>query len=269
VTAFTPPVRRRNYGNGHGYVDAKGLKVPSVTAITRDGLPKPGLIGGAANATAAYAVDNWTELSALTPDARMWELQKAYQKMWAATATLGTRIHTYMPPLLAGEAIEEVPDDLSGYIASLVRFLDDWAAEAVLTEAVVVSYTHGYSGTLDLIADLTDPDGFGTTERWLIDTKTGSTVYGDVALQLAGYRYADVYSEYPDGESPMPTVERVGVLHIREDGYDLVPVEAGPAQFRAFLAAMEVAEFRETADTLIGPPLTPPRADEEIAEVFA
>lgn len=268
MTAFAAPIRRRNYGNGHGYLDAKGLKVPSVTGIIRDGLPKPGLIGGAANATAAYAVDNWAELSTLTPDARMWRLQKAYQKAWGATATLGTRIHAYMPPLLAGEAIEEVPDDLSGYVASLVRFLDDWSVEAVLVEAVIVSYTHGYSGTLDLVADLTDPDGFGTTERWLIDTKSGSSVYGDVALQFSGYRYADVYSEYPDGESPMPAVERTGVLHVREDGYDLVPIEAGPAQFRAFLAAMEVAAFRDTADTLVGQPLIPPQLT-EILEVFA
>lgn len=271
MTAFTPPIRRRNYGNGHGYVDADNRKVPGVTSITSNGVPKPGLIGWSANTTAAYAVDNWTELSTLTPNARMWRLQKAWRDDLTAAATRGTRIHTYMATLLAGGAIEEVPDELSGCVASLLRFLDEWAAEPVLMETTVVSYAHGYSGTLDLVVDLTDPDGFGTTERWLIDTKSSrSGVYGDTALQLAAYRFADVVSEYPDGESPMPAVERTGVLHVRDNGYDLVPVEAGPKQFRAFLAAMEVAAFREDADGLVGPPLTPPlTADEEMVEVFA
>lgn len=265
MNTFTPPIRRRNYGNGHGYVDADNRKVPGVTSILREGVPKPGLVPWSANITAAYAVDNWAELSTLTPAARLYRLQKAWRDELAAAALKGTLVHAYLPPLLAGEAVE-VPDHLSGYVASLVRFLDEWQVQAVLVEATVASYTHGYSGTLDLVADLTDPYGFGETERWLIDGKTGSRVYGDVALQLGGYRYADVWTD-ADGDSPMPAVERTGVLHIREDGYDLVPVDAGPDQFEAFLVAKRMAEFRESADELVGDPL--PAADIEIVEVFA
>jgi hypothetical protein len=265
MTAFTAPIRRRNYGTGHGYVDAANRKVPGVTSIIREGVPVPALKAWAANITAAYAVDNWTELSALTPDARLWRLQKVWREELSAAAVRGTLVHAYLPPLLAGETVE-APDHLSGYVASLVRFLDEWQVRAVLSEATVVSYGHGYSGTLDLIGDLIDPHGFGEIERWLIDGKTGSAVYGDTALQLAAYRYTDVWTDI-DGDTPMPAVKRTGVLHIREDGYDLVPVQAGPAEFAAFLAAKRMAEFRAGSDELVGEPLA--AMDIEIGEVFA
>lgn len=265
MSAFAPPIRRRNYGKGHGYVDANNVKVPGVTHIIREGVPMPALKAWAANTTAAYAVDNWAELSALTPTARQYRLQRAWHGELAAAALKGTLVHAYLPPLLAGEAVE-APDHLSGYVASLVRFIDDWQVRAVLVETTVASYTHGYSGTLDLLADLTDPHGFGDVERWLIDGKTGSRVYGDTALQLAPYRYADVWTD-ADGDTPMPAVERTGVLHIREDGYDLVPVQAGPAEFEAFLTAKRMAEFRAGADALVGEPL--PGVDIQMAEVFA
>lgn len=270
MTVYTPPIRRRNYGNSHGYVDAANRKVPSVTAIIRDGVPKPGLISWSANTGAAYAIDNWDDLSMLTPNARYWQIAGAWRRELSAAAVRGTVVHTYLPRLLAGEAID-APEHLSGYLASLVRFMDEWDVRLVLAEQTVISYAHGYSGTFDLIADVLDPDGFGDRERWLIDGKTSNSgVYGETALQLAAYRYAEVYSEYPDGETPLPAVERTGVLHIREDGYDLVPVEAGPDQLRYFLAAKQVAEFRASADDLIGDPLTPPPSTaDDLLEVFA
>ena len=40
------------------------------------------------------------------------------------------------------------------------------------------SVTHGYAGTLDLIATLRDG-----RKRWLLDLKTSKGVYGDMALQ--------------------------------------------------------------------------------------
>lgn len=269
MTGFVGPIRRRNYGRGHGYVDALGAKVPSVTGITKGGVPKPALIGWAANFTAAYAVDHWDELSSLSPSARMYRLQQAWRDDLSAAAARGTRIHSYGPRLLNGEPVE-VPDDLTDYVASYVRFLDHWDARPVIAEAVVVSHTYGYAGTLDLIGDLIDPAGFGETERWLLDSKSSrSGVYGDVALQLAGYRYCDVWVD-DDGETPLPQVERTGVLHIRADGYDVVPVDAGPDQFQAFLAAKRVAAFTAVADELVGEPLLAPLYDEiEVVEAFA
>ena len=52
----TPDIKRRNYGRGHGYT-LDGQKVPGVTTIISDGLPKPALMGWAAKTIAEYVAD--------------------------------------------------------------------------------------------------------------------------------------------------------------------------------------------------------------------
>lgn len=254
---FTPPVRRRNYGRGHGYQDAVGRKVPGVTTIIGDGVPKPALINWAANTTAEYAVDNWTELGELSPSARMKKLQTARYADRDAAANRGTQVHKLAERLVAGDEIE-VPDELAGHVEAYVRFLDDWDVQPVLAEFVVVSHRHGYAGTGDLIADLRHEELPGVTVRWLLDVKTSrSGVFGETGLQLAGYRYADVYMRGQD-EIPMPAVERTGVIHVRADGYDLVPVEAGPEVHRDLLYVQQVKRFVDNSRELVGDALLPP-----------
>ena len=77
----------------------------------------------------------------------------------------------------------------------------------------------------------------------LIDLKTNrSGPFGEVALQLAAYRHAEV--ALIDNETvPMPPVDWCGVLWLRADGYDLYPFDAGPAQFRSFLYVQQVGRF--------------------------
>lgn len=254
--SYTPPIRRRNYGRGHGYVDANGSKVPGVTTVVGGGMPKPALIDWAADATAGYAIDNWADLSAMSISARMKAIQKGRYADRDLAANKGTKVHALAEQLVKGQPVD-VPDELAGHVASYVRFLDEWDVRPVLVEAVVMSHKHGYAGTLDLVAELVDPDSFDGHVTWLLDVKTGrSGIFGDVALQLAGYRYADVWMDGTE-ERPMPEVQRTGAVHVRADGYDLVPVEAGPAQHRALLYVQQVAEFAEVSRSLVGEPLKP------------
>jgi hypothetical protein len=61
----------------------------------------------------------------------------------------------------------------------------------VHVEFSVASYRYGYAGTGDLIAWLTVP-GASVPSSWLLDVKTNrSGIYGETALQLAAYRYAE------------------------------------------------------------------------------
>lgn len=257
MSTFTPPVRRVNRGRSHWYQDANGRRVPGVTTIIDDGVPKPGLINWAANVTAEYAVDAWELLADLSPSARLKELKAARFKDRDAAANRGTQVHKLAERLVAGDEVA-VPDELAGHVDSYVRFLDEWDVQPVLSEAVVVSHRHGYAGTLDLIADLTHADD---TRRALLDIKTGrSGVFGEVALQLVAYRMADVYMD-GDSERPIPPVDWCGVVHVRSDGYDLIPVEAGPRQHRAFLYVAQVQQFCATARDLVGDALTPPRLE--------
>lgn len=255
---FTPPIRRRNHGRGHSYLDANGARVPGVTTIIGDGVPKPALVNWAANTTAEYAVDHWEDLSSMTPSARLKELTRARYADRDAAANRGTKVHALAEQLTAGKAVI-VPDELRGHVESYVRFLDEWDAAPVLSETAVWSSTHGYAGTLDLIADITHPHMPGRSMRALLDIKTSrSGVFGETALQLAAYRYADGYLDDDGAEQPMPEVEFTGVVHVRADGYSLVPVTAGPAQFRSFLYAQQVKAFCDDASELVGEELTAP-----------
>lgn len=258
MTRYAPPVRRVARGRGHVYEDANGLRVPSVTGIIGDGVPKPALIDWAANSTADYAVNNWDDLARMAPAARLKRLQKARYEDRDTAANRGTAVHHLGEQLVAGGDVA-IPDELAGHAESYVQFLDDWEPQPILIETVVMSHRHGYAGTLDLAAEIVLPD-LGEVLA-LLDVKTSrSGIFGETALQLAAYRHADVYVDADGAEQPMPEFGAVLGLHVRGDGYSLLPIEAGPVQLREFLYAREVGRFaKETSRGYIGEPLTPPR----------
>lgn len=255
VTVYTPPVRRRNHGTGHSYVDANTLKVPNVTGSIRDGMPKPQLIDWAARTVAETALDRWDELADMKPSERFAELRYAHNKRRNAAALRGTKVHKLAEQYMAGEEVDLTDPDVRAHVESYVAFVDDWNPAPLLVESTVVSYRYGYAGTLDLVADLADG------RRWLLDIKTSSAVYGDTALQLAAYRYADRYAD-DDGEHDMPAVDACGVIHVRADGYDLVPMTVGEAQLTAFRYVAQVAEIVAGLRELKHDALTPPTETE-------
>lgn len=254
-------IRRVNHGRGHSYVDTEtGLKIPGVTTITGDGVPKKALIEWSARATIDYAIDNWDALSRKTVSVRAKELQGARYAVKDTAANRGTTIHTIASKLVVGEKVA-IPEGLEGYVQSYVRFLDDFDVEPILVETTVVNRTHRYCGTLDLIADLLDPYNLdGGPLRWLLDVKSNrSGIFGETALQLGGYRYAETYVDEDGVEQDMLEVDRTGAVWVRPDGYDLVPVEAGETQFRKFLYAQQMADFVANDRDLIGDPIASPR----------
>lgn len=252
-------IRRVNRGKGHYYEDTeRGTRIPGVTTYTDAGIPKPALINWAATATAEYAVDHWDNLANMSPSERLKALQRARWAVKDAAANKGTKVHKLAERLVQGEKVA-VPDELAGHVESYVRFLDEFDVQPVMVEFVVWNETHSYCGTGDLIGDLVDPDDpDGPAVRWLLDIKTNrSGIFGETALQLAGYRYAEFVLE--DGELvQVPEVDLTGAVHVRADGYDLIPVEVGPTQFRQFLYAAQIADFVEHSRDLVGDPIEPP-----------
>lgn len=246
---------RINRGRGHHYL-LDGRKVPGVTTIIGNGLPKPALINWAANVTADYAVDHWDELSTEGPAKRLALLKQARYADRDAAANRGTQVHALAEKLIVGEEVE-VPDPLAGHVESYLKFLKDWEPDPILVEGVVFSRKHRYGGTLDLVAD------FPTLgKRLLCDVKTNrSGVFGDVAAQLAGYRYADFYIDADLNEHPMPEVDGCAVIWVRGDSYELVPVTAGPAEHRSLLYMAQVSQFADISRDLVGEALTPPRLE--------
>jgi hypothetical protein len=128
----------------------------------------------------------------------------------------------------------------------------------VLVEASVVSVTKWpYAGTLDGIFDFPS-----LGKRLLVDIKTArSGVFPYNALQLAAYRHATHYAG-PDDDwelHPMLPVDGCAVIHVRADGYDLVPVETGPNVFRTFQYAQQMYAWEnELSKTVVGDAIAPP-----------
>lgn len=259
MPSFTPPITRRNRGKGHSYHDATGARVPGVTTVLNSGCPKPALINWAARTTVDYAIDYWDELNDLPISERIKRLNRARSDQNNAAKLRGTRVHTLGERVALGETVE-VPDDLVDHVEAYAAFLDAWDVQPIVTEAVVVSYRHGYAGTLDLIADMRHPTEPGRRCTCLLDLKTSeSGVFRESVLQLAAYRYATHYLD-PDGvEHPMLPVDLCAVVHVRADGAHFVPVVVGDEQHRQFLYVQQVAQFVDTdANDLIGDPLSLP-----------
>lgn len=260
-------IRRVNRGKGHSYIDMEtGLKIPGVTTIIGEGIPKPALVNWAASTTADYALDHWETLGQLAPSERHKKLAGARWESNDAGKARGTQVHNLAQVLVSGGRVA-IPAGLEGYVEGYVRFLDDFDVRPLGVECTIYSEKYRYCGTLDLVADLLDPDDLELNPdmrdrvRWLLDIKTArSGIFGETALQLAAYRYAE-YLVDDDGElNDMTPVDRCGAVHVRSDGtYDLIPVEAEDLQFRAFLYAQQVSQFLAGSRDLIGEPIVSPQ----------
>ena len=265
---------RKDNGRNHWYIDLDtGDRIPGVTGINGDGLPKKALINWAGNATAEYALDHWDGLSELAPSARLKKLQGGRYESRDEAANRGTQVHKMGERLIAGESVV-VPDLLRPYVDSYVKFLDEFQLRARHVEALVYSETHRYVGTFDIFGDILlpdmpeydhlprDEDGFVC--GCLIDAKTNrSGIFGETALQLAGYRFAEFMQpdpKDPDTAFPMPEVTWTGALWIRPDGYSLIPVVADEQQHRVFLYVQQVGMWDKTSRDLVGSPIEPPTA---------
>lgn len=275
------PTRIQKSGNGHQYF-LEGEKVPGVTTVLSDGIPKGGLIGWAANSVAEYVINRLqpartaegkirivadelvADLLAWNETREQWAREKvsggerlprlALSRILAniryadsdAAAGQGTAVHNLAEQLANGQTVD-VPTYLRGHVESYLRFLREWDPTQAMLERVIVNRKWRYMGKLDMICWIADDEHPDGGEWWLIDIKTSrSGVFSEVALQLAGYRYGEVMLVTIDGEQteiPMPQVTRCGVLWVRSDGYDLVPVTAGPAEFRVFLYAKGTGDW--------------------------
>lgn len=256
------PLTRRNYGNNHGYKFGD-IKVPGVTTVIgiRD---RSALKSWAAGCAAVVIADNtrvvdgrlvidgdqvWADLRAL--DEKMaakpsrsgleGALKWVHTKMGDKAANKGTAVHKLAEQMTNGETVD-VPPELVGHVDAYLAWWKDWAPTDTISEFQVGSRRHGgWAGTGDLLCTIdkgwrTDDGATGPPlGRTMVDIKTSASgVYGDTALQLAGYRFADII--LLDGEEhPMEPVDSCAVLWLRSDGFTFFPFRVGPLEERLFL----------------------------------
>jgi hypothetical protein len=264
-------IKRINRGKGHSYIDTDtNQPVRGVTTETGDGLPKPALLNWAGDATAEYAVDNWDDLAKLSLSERMKKIKGGRYEKRDAAAAKGTNVHKLAQRLIAGERVV-IPEGLEGYVTACVNFLNDFDVRQIYVEAVVYSESKRHVGTLDLLADILLPDmpeyddiprddaGYA---RGLFDWKTSkSGIFGDVALQLAPYRHSEFLIDPVTGDVvDMPRVDFTAGIHLRPNGYTLVPLITDDDVYRDFLYVREVARVVNSLRDLVGEPVVPATA---------
>ena len=257
-------------------MDAEPERFFSVTTILKGSLPNPALIGWGMKSVAEYAAANHRQVSAMLKTVRLRKdpegrylgvitdpdaVQSAIDWLKGAPyrererkANIGSAVHAQAEAFALGAPLPEPDKDVVPYVAAFRDFLDVWQPRIEATEATVYNRAVGYAGTLDAIMELP------TLGLVLVDLKTGKDIYPEAALQLAAYRYAE-FIGMPDGtEAPVPSVEGCAVLHLREDGWDLLPVIADATVFATFRHCIEVFRWSdETSRGVIGSPMPLPK----------
>jgi hypothetical protein len=280
-------VQRIDRGRGHSY-KIDGDKVPGVTTIIGDGVPKPALVTWASGTVAEIVAEGLRPVTIngekhILADDLLAELariglerghplpEKFTRTKIAealkylpyadrdAAANRGTEVHGIAEKLATGAEVD-VPEPLKGHVESYLKFRRDWQPYDELVEFVVAHRAYRWCGTGDVMCRFKVPpldDGL-----WLLDIKTNrSGPFGEVGLQLAGYRYAETYIDADGVERPMPDFAGALVLWLRGDGYDLKPVQAGPDELRALRYVQQVAWWaKERSRELVGASLRPERA---------
>ncbi len=246
------------YGQGsrHRYT-IDGHPAISVTTALSQGMPKPALMAWAARVVAEFVADDPDAVEVLRRSGRdvlITALKSVPNQRRDTAAARGTEVHALAQSLIHGAEVD-VPHHLTGFVDAAVRFMDEWKVRPLLSEVVVASRMWLYAGRLDLVGEL--PDG----RRILWDYKTASGVYGESAMQLAGYRWAECYVTADGTEIPMSEVgiDDSKVVHLRPSGeYSVIPVRSDETVYRAFLYALANARtVKEMADWVL-PAESPP-----------
>lgn len=257
-----PKVATLKRGGSRFYIHPNSkTKVPGVTSVVGM-LPKDFLKWWAAKLVAETAVDNIGTVvqMAISGDRQgaVDYLKRAPQRNTGEAGDTGTEVHGLCEDIALGRG-GRVHPDLKPYVQGFKDFVEEFKPEFLEVESTVWSDTHGYAGSFDYLAKIGD-------EVVLIDVKTTrSGVHEEVALQLAAYANAD-YILRPDGEQvPIPQIDGAAVLHLRPEGWSLVPIAISPQTFGIFQALLQVFKWdAELKRGVIGQPIGGRKFDEAV-----
>ena len=256
----TPKVSTIKRGGSRFYVNPEtSEKVPGVTSILGM-LPKDFLRYWAAKMVAEEALADLGTVVSIAmrdPQAAIDYLKRAPDRNVGKAADTGTAAHDLFEKQARGLPLGRVHPDLRPFVDHFDEFLRVAEPEMLLMEETVWSEKHAYAGSFD---------GFGVIggERVWLDWKTTrSGIHPEVGLQLAAYRFADYIVREDGGRVPMPKADGGAVLHVRPEGWKLVPVKADEESFEVFLHLREVFRYeKEGKNGIVGKPVFSGPADE-------
>jgi hypothetical protein len=203
--------RTNRFGSSARFYDVDGTLYPSVTTILGV-IGKPALVGWAAKvereACISAACDLWESVPTapkMARDAYQASLVarigklKASQKLLSKAGDIGSQTHALIEWWLRRDLKMEVGEEPKVCDPALWAAMawQDWAKIVNMApmgvEQRVWSRNNGYAGTLDLLAELTLPDG----SRGIVvqDNKTGKAIYKEARLQVAALGHCLVEME--------------------------------------------------------------------------
>ena len=234
--------KHRYFWNGDG-------PIPSVTTIL-DTLAKPYLVPWAKKIVAQAAVDNIGLLNRMMaqngPEATVRWLKSLPDTRRDKAADLGTRVHKLAERLALREKVEVTAEE-APFVTSYQRFMAEFQPKFLFVEPLVLNTEYWYAGGADSFAII---DG----EVWILDIKTGASIYPTTALQLAAYANAGFIGEAGSAEKiPVPTVRHYGIVHVRPEGAPLVEVNPAGA-FDTFLNLLTVYDALPKINKSLGEP---------------
>ena len=250
----TPRVNTIKRGGSRFYVspDDGAVKVPGVTSVLGM-LPKDFLRYWAAKEVAQTAVDELGTVVSMTlrdPSAAVEHLKKSPDRNTRKAADIGTAAHDLFEKLARQQPVGRVAPELEPFVRHFSEYLDVVQPEYHFMEETVWSDSRGdslaYAGSFDAFATIQGE------KVWLDNKTTRSGIHAEVGLQLAAYRFADHIIREDGSRIPMPKADGGAVLHVRPEGWKLVPVRADEAAFEVFLHLREVFNYeRVFKDTIV------------------
>ena len=243
--------------DGRHVYSLRGERVPGVTTCTGV-LNKRALYGWYAEQAATWAANNPDQLAALGHQDFIAMAKAAPERARDAAGKGGRDLHSHAEKLASTGEAPDVPEADLPMVVQAADFLDAMGAQTIASERAVYHEAFMYAGRLDLIAEIRGA-------IWLLDFKTGqSGVWPEMALQQSAYRFAThMQGADPSADDEeMPPISHVGIVWIRPEGWQLIPVRADRDTWQAFLATIPLYRFLgQRREATVGAPVAAGAAD--------
>lgn len=228
-----------------------GEKQPGVTSIISSASAKPFLQAWNAKLVAEFAVDNMPivgPLAAVDRQAAIDLLKGAPKRYTAKAGDLGTEVHAAFEVISGGGKLGHVSPTVTPFVRHFDEFCQQWQPEFLFREETLWNSTVGYAGSADAFVKIQG-------ETIVLDFKTGKSVYPEVGLQLSAYRGAEEMLS----EGSVPQTTGGAVLHIRPEGWSLIPIKCDEEIFDVFVHMVHVFNWANNLSrTVVGRKLEVP-----------
>lgn len=161
--------------------------------------------------------------------------QEALAAPWEKTKKAqdrGSTVHSIVESWKNAGEVVGLDGPYKGYAQAFQSWLELTGAKVIENERTVVSDIYGYAGTLDALVELGG-------KVYVLDVKTGKSLYPEVHLQLSAYQFALA-------EEGVVTDGTYALLLCEDGTYEAA---RGKESFKSFLAAMYL--FRELNSDLL------------------